>query len=212
LPDWALPSGARRDRQRQKPAQQQEEFPQGLARDAMLPTIQELRQKIGRGLSQFILGKYVGGGEPERLDPTQLAVIFQKFTDIGNGIDRLRRASAAVGSARYTAICRELNLASDSIDDIPTRDALQRLLVRVEAEAVGKNGNGAHSARRIGDARGRLLQAARQVAEKTGKRLADIIADASEGKLSLEGLRDLADADVPLVSAAMARISNGGHL
>ena len=178
----------------------------------MLATIQELRRKIGRGLSQFTLDKYAGGAEPERLDPTQLAVIFQKFTDIGNGIDRLRRASAAVGGARYTAICRELNLASDSIDDIPTRDALQRLLARVEAEAAGPNGNGAHSARSIGDARGRLLQAARQMAEKTGKRLADIIADASEGKLSLEALRDLTDADVPIVSAAMARISNGGHL
>ena len=91
-------------------------------------------------------------------------------------------------------------------------DALQRLLARVEAEAAGPNGNGAHSARSIGDARGRLLQAARQMAEKTGKRLADIIADASEEKLSLEALRDLTDADVPLVSAAMARISNGGYL
>jgi len=85
-------------------------------------------------------------------------------------------------------------------------------VVVVEAEAVGQNGNGAHSARSIGDARGRLLQAARQMAEKTGRRVANIIADASEGKLSLEGLRDLTDADVTLVSAAMARISNGGSL
>jgi hypothetical protein len=141
-----------------------------------------------------------------------LAVIFQKLTDIGNGIDRLRRASAAVGGARYTAICRELSLASDSIDDIPNRDALQRLLARVEAETAVRNGRGTASARSIGDARGRLLQAARQMAEKTGRRLADIIADASEGKLSLEGLRDLTDADVPLALATMARISNGGHL
>src|SRR2546425_8088975 len=46
------------------------------------------------------LDKYAGGAEPERLDPAQLAVIFQKFTNIGNGIDRLRRASAALGGAR----------------------------------------------------------------------------------------------------------------
>jgi hypothetical protein len=176
----------------------------------MLAKIRELRQKAGRSLAQFIVDKYAGGTEPERLDPAQRTIVFQKLTDIGNGVDRLRRATAAVGDARYTAICRELNLASEAIDDIPTRDALQRLLARVEAEAAGRNGNGAHSTRSIGDARGRLLQAARQRAEKTGKRLADIIADASEGKLSLEGLRDLTDADVPLVSATMARISNGG--
>ena len=81
-----------------------------------------------------------------------------------------------------------------------------------KAEAAGSNGNGAHSTQSIGDARGRLLQAARQMAEKTGKRLGEIIAEASEGKLSLEGLRDLTDADVPRVSAAMSRISKGGDL
>ena len=62
------------------------------------------------------------------------------------------------------------------------------------------------------DARGRLLQAARKLAEKTGKRLADIIAEASDGKLSLDGLRDLTDADVPLVSAATSRMAEGGDL
>ena len=50
------------------------------------------------------------------------------------------------------------------------------------------------------------------MAERTGKRLADIIAAASGGKLSLEGLRDLTDADGPLVSAATSRITEGGDL
>jgi hypothetical protein len=102
-----------------------------------------------------------------------------------------------------------LNFASESINDIADRDALQRLLARVESEAAGKDGgggNGAASTRKISDARGRLLQAARQVADKTSRRLADIIAEASDGKLSLDGLRDLTDADVPLVLAAMSRM------
>jgi hypothetical protein len=210
LPDWALPSCAKRETRQRATNGAQRQAQQGESDEEMLARIRELRQKAGRGLSQFILDKYAGGTDPERLDPTQLAAIFQKFTDIGNGIDRLRRAAAAVGSARYTVICRELDLVSETVDDIPTRDALQRLIARVESEAAGRNGNGAHSTRSIGDARGRLLQAARQMAEKTGKRLADIIANASEGKLSLEALRDLTDADVPLVSATMARISNGG--
>ena len=75
------------------------------------------------------------------------------------------------------------------------------------------NGNGRSPAKgRIGDARGRLLQAARRLAEKNGKRFADVIADASDGKLSLDGLRDLTDADVGLVSAATARMAEGGDL
>ncbi len=186
---------------------------QSVSQEAMLAKIRNLRQKVGHGLSLFALKKYAGGGEPETLGHAALTTIFQKLTDIGNGIDRLRRAAAAVGDARYSIICRELNCASESINDIPDRDALQRLLTRVEAEAAGKNGGGARGAstRRIGDARGLLLQAARQVADKTGRRLADIIADASDGKLSLDALRDVTDADVPLVSAAIARMGDGGH-
>ncbi|HET9217260.1 MAG TPA: hypothetical protein VFR18_09795, partial [Terriglobia bacterium] len=210
LPDWALPSNAKRETQRQTKNQVQRQSRQEVSGEEMLAKIRELREKAGRGLSQFILDKYAGGTEPERLDPARRTIVFQKLTDIGNGVDRLRRATAAVGDARYTVICRELNLASEAVDEIPSRDALQRLLARVESEAAGRNGNGAPSTRTIGDARGRLLQAARQRAEKTGKRLADIIADASEGKLSLEGLRDLTDAEAPLVSTTMARISNGG--
>jgi hypothetical protein len=101
-----------------------------------------------------------------------------------------------------------LNLASESIDDIPDRDALKLLLARVEAEAAGKNGNQAHGAQAmpIGDARGRLLQAARKMADKTGKRLADVISEASDGSLTLDGLKNLRDSDVALVSAATARM------
>jgi hypothetical protein len=175
----------------------------------MLGKIGELRHKVGDGLSRFALKTYAGGAEPETVDQATVSTVFQKLTDLGNGVDRLQRAAAAVGDARYSIICRELNLASESINDIPDRDALQRLLARAESEAAGKNGhggNGSASTRKIADARGHLLQAARQVADKTSKRLADIIAEASDGKLSLDGLKDLTDADITLVSAAMSRM------
>jgi hypothetical protein len=73
-----------------------------------------------------------------------------------------------VGEARYSAICRELNFASESVDDIPNRGALKLLLARVEAEAAQKGGNGAQGSPTIGigDARGQLLQAARKSAER----------------------------------------------
>jgi len=209
LPEWALPHDAKPGGQRRK-WHAKETSSQSVASDAVIANIQQLRQKVGRGLQRFVLDKYAAGSEPEACDDQQLTALFQKLTDIGNGIDRLRRAAAAVGNSRYAVICRELNLSSDSIDDIPNRDMLCHLLARTEADAAGANGNGVHSPRSIGDARGRLLQAARETAEKTGKRLADIIVEASEGKLSLDNLRDLTDADVPLVSAATSRISTGG--
>jgi CRISPR/Cas system type I-B associated protein Csh2 (Cas7 group RAMP superfamily) len=79
------------------------------------------------------------------------------------------------------------------------------LLELTEADAAGDAGNG-NSARNIAEARGRLLQAARKAADKTRKRLADIITEASDGKLSLDSLKNLTDADVPLVEAASSRI------
>ncbi len=202
LPEWALPQIARRPRS--------QESPQSSTRDGMLGKIRDLRQMAGKGLSRFVIEKYVAGKEPELCDDQQLMTVFRKLTDIGNGIDRLRRAATVVGSVRYSEICRELNLAGDSIDDIPTREALQVLLGRVKHAVLGTNGNCVQRKESIGNARARLLQAARAVAEKTGKRLADIIADVSEGKLSLDGLRDLTDADVPLISAITSRILNGG--
>jgi hypothetical protein len=82
----------------------------------------------------------------------------------------------------------------------------------VEAEATGRNdaGSAGRSAASIAEARGRLLQAARKAADRSRKRLADVIAEASDGKLSLEGLKNLTEADVALVRATIARIGGGG--
>ena len=144
LPDWALPSYTRRDPKRQAKSNAPQQ-PECLPREKMLSNIRELRQKIGQSLSLFLLKKYAGGVEPETVDAATLNTLFEKFTDIGNGIDRLRRAAASVGDVRYSTICRELNFASESINDIPDRDALQRLLARVEADSKGRNGNGRHA-------------------------------------------------------------------
>ncbi len=209
LPDWALPGYAQREAQRQAGRNQRTEPRQSLVRDELLAKVQELREKVGYSLSLYVLNKYAGGTEPDRIGHAKLTIVFEKLTDIGNGIDRLRRAAATVGDSRYAAICRELNLASESIDDIPDRDALKLLLARLEAEVTGKNGSHTQGAPAmpIGDARGRLLQAARKMADKTGKRLADVISEASDGRLTLDGLKNLTDSDVALVSAATARMA-----
>jgi len=208
LPEWALPGYAQRDAARQTMRDQRRGPRQSLVGDEMLAKVRELREKVGHSLSLFVLKKYAGGEEPEKVGHAKLTMVFEKLSDLGNGIDRLRRAAVAVGDARYSIICRELNFPSESIDDIADRDALKLLLARVEREAAAKNGNSTPGtpAAAISDARGRLLQAARKTADRTGKRLAVVIVEASDGKLSLDGLRNLTDADVPLVSAATARI------
>jgi hypothetical protein len=61
--------------------------------------------------------------------------VLEKLTDIAKGIDRLRKAAAAIGEQRYAAICSEMDFASESFDDIPDRHALKTLLARVEVEA-----------------------------------------------------------------------------
>jgi len=208
LPDWALPGYAQREAQRQTARNQRNEPRQSLVRDEMLAKVQELREKVGYSLWLYVLNKYAGGAEPDKVGHAKLTTVFEKLTDIGNGIDRLRRATAIVGDARYSIICRELNCASESIDDIPDRDALKLLLGRVETEAAAKNGNHAHdtAAIPIADARGRLLQVARKMAERTGKRLAEVISEASDSRLTLDGLKNLTDSDVTLVTAATARM------
>ncbi|MFN9431735.1 MAG: hypothetical protein ACK6DX_16520, partial [Acidobacteriota bacterium] len=104
--------------------------------------------------------------------------------------------------------CQELNLPSDAIDDIPDRDTLRSLLERVESRAKSGMPEPAanQSAGKIADARGRLLQAARKCADRTRKRLADVIEEATIGTLTLESLKDLTDANLPIVEAAIARL------
>ena len=205
LPDWALPGYAKREAQRQAANRRAGQPRQSLVQQEMLAKIQELCGKVGHSLSRFVLSKYGGVSEPGKVGFAKLTVVFEKLTDIANGIDRVRKVAAVIGEQRYAAICHEMNFASDSIDDIPDRDGLKTLLGRVEAEAGGSSSS-ATSGVSIAEARGRLLQAARKAADKTRKRLADIIAEASDGKLSLDSLKNLMDTDVPLVEAALTRI------
>src|SRR6266545_3012812 len=129
LPDWALPSYARPEtRPHRTPAGQPR---QSLVRAEMLAKIRELCDKVGHSLSLFVLNKYAGVVDPEKVGFAKVTAVFERLTDIGNGIDRLKRAVAVIGESRYSAICRELNFASESIDDIPNRDALKTLLTRI---------------------------------------------------------------------------------
>ena len=214
LPDWALPGSAQRQAERAGKRNRPGQPRQGLVQQETLAKVRELCGKVGHGLSLFVLKKYAGVTDPGKLGFAKLTGALQKLTDISNGVDRLRRAAAVIGDTRYSTVCREIGLASKAIDDIPDRDALKTLLARVEEEATERNGAGSPggSAASIAEARGRLLQAARKAADRSRKRLADVIAEASGGRLSLEGLKNLTEADVAMVTAATARVGGGGDV
>lgn len=210
LPDWALPGCSKRQSQPSGPQISGLRQPRsGLVREETLARVKQLCETVGFGLAKFALQKFAGTTEAEKIGFAKLATVLDKLSDIAKGIERLRTAGNSIGEARYAAICRELNLASESIDDIPDRQTLQQLLQKAEAEAGGTPTQPSHLAgtrASIEDARGRLLQVARRVADACGRRLADVISDASGGKVSLDSLKSLTDSDAPTVESAIQQL------
>ncbi len=216
LPDWAIPAHTRPPAQPQSrpqsvgPAQPR----QGLIQQEMLAKVKQLCETVGFGLSKFALQKYGGVTDASKLGFAKLTVVFEKLTDLANGIERLRAASAKLLDGRYAAICRELNFASDSLDDIPDRDRLCALLKRIEAEAAAATpGANQHQPNGlIGELRGKLLQAARKVADggRAGwpTKFGDVIAQATDGKVTLEQLKNLTESDAPTLEAALNKIAS----
>lgn len=116
---------------------------------------------------------------------------------------------------RYSALCRELNLASESVDDIPDRTVLRQLVETLEAEASQQTGtskvsptSGAQSGREkdLSELRGRLLQEATRVSGETKRTLAEVINQAAKGAFSLATLKTLGVADVGKVQAALTEL------
>ena len=208
LPDWAVPGHCKQ--QSQPPTAKASGVRQprsGLVREETVARVKQLCESVGFGLAKFAVQKYGGTTEPERVGFAKLTTVLDKLTDIAKGIERLRTASNEIGEARYAAICRQLSLASESIDDIPDRQTLQKLVLKVEAEAGGTSAQSSPSTgASIEDARGRLLQVARKVADGSSRRLADVIADASAG-MSLDHLKSLTDSDVPVVESAILQLT-----
>ena len=178
----------------------------------MLAKVKQLCETVGFGLSKFALQKYGGVTDASKIGFAKLTMVFDKLTDLANGIERLRTASGKLAEGRYATICRELNFASDSLDDIPDRDGLCALLKRVEAEAAtAMRGATQHQANgSIGELRGKLLQAARKVADggRAGwpTKFGDVIAQATDGKVTLEQLKNLTESDAPTLEAALSKL------
>src|SRR6266851_5364086 len=148
LPDWARPKrpenhgGNRPNGKHQANGQQQtgtngaaRKGRGGLYRDELLGQVRALCGTVGFSLSRGVLQAVAKVEDPDKIrDMAKLTAAFEKLQDMARGVERLRTAVTKAGGQRYSALCSELNLASESIDDIPDRTVLRRLVETLESE------------------------------------------------------------------------------
>ncbi len=231
LPDWALPKRQQRggrssaNDKHQSNGQQQTGTNNaarngrgGLYRDELLGQVRALCGTVGFSLSKGVLRAVAKVEDPGKLrDMAKLTAAFEKLQDMARGVERLRAAVTKAGDQRYSAVCRELNLASESIDDIPDRTVLRRLVETLEGDSrptqssngmsTGAAGNGNQSgAASLSELRGRLLHEANRVSSAARRPLADVINEAAKGTFNFATLKTLGDADIGKVLAALTEL------
>jgi len=135
LPDWAIPKQSRNGKP--KPGTNGSgNHRHNLYRDELVAEIRKLSDQIGVSLSREVLGRFTGADDVERVrDIAKLTMVMERMEDLSRGVVRLKRAIEIVGEEPYRQLCAELNLPGDSIDDIPTREVLKRLVERMETFA-----------------------------------------------------------------------------
>jgi hypothetical protein len=205
LPEWARP----------KPTSRPPATPNRTAKRSngaygkeLIQAVRDLADKVGFSLTAEAVHRFTGKQSLDQVtDPAKLTLLMDKLDDLSRGVRRLAAATESAGQAAYDALCTELNLPSNCVDDIPSREVLRQLVERMEAAAHGGASNGATPATvRIGELRGRLLQEARRVSQKTRRGLAEIVAAASDGAITLANIAELTDADAPEIEAAIVRM------
>jgi len=234
LPDWARPK-TQQPRKQGGSAEQQTSSPQhkqngngtprngrgGLYRDELLGQVKALCGTVGFSLAGTVLKTVANVDAPEKVrDMAKLTMIFEKLQDLARGVERWRAAVAKAGEQRYSILCREMNLASESIDDIPDRATLRQVLQILEAEAAvnesrptqhsgGAPGNApANGQSDLGELRGRLLREAARVSGAMNRTLGDVIQEAAKGAFTLATLRTLGDSDASKVEAALRELEH----
>jgi hypothetical protein len=230
LPEWARPQRRRSGQKFENAKHRANGQPQsgkngagkngkgGLYRGEVLEQVKVLCDIVGFSLSKSVLQAVAKVEDPEKItDMVKLTAAFEKLQDTERGVERLRAAVAKAGDRRYAALCQELNLASDAIDDIPDRMVLRRLVETLESEVNraqtsngGDNAAGseaqADGAAVLSDLRGRLLQKASRVSGATRRTLAQVINEAANGAFKFANLKDLGAEDVGKVRDALAAL------
>jgi hypothetical protein len=204
LPEWARPKRASR-----APAAAigTAKRSNGAYGKELMEAVRDLAEEVGFSLTAEAVRRFTGKQSLDQVtDPAKLTLLMDKLDDLARGVRRLATASESAGQAAYDALCTEMNLPRNCVDDIPSREVLRQLVERMEAAVQGDRANGTASAVRIGDLRGRFLQEARRVSQKTRRGLAEVVAAASGGAITLARIPELTDADAPEVEAAITRM------
>lgn len=235
LPDWALPKrksngGTPGDTTLPKGSGVQPPRSVSLDVAEIRQRVRGLSGQVGFSLARSLTIAIVGGETAEGVqDVGALAMLAAKLEDTVRGIERLRAATAIVGQAKCSEVCRTLNFPGDSLDDIPDRAALRQLIEALEKEAgatpmrqedrdgsgqaigggQGTGGPGRSDQsfappemKNLGEARGKLLREAQRVARLKGLKLAEVIDRAAKGAFRFTDLQKLTPNAVPAIRAA----------
>lgn len=234
LPDWALPK--RKLSGNKVGGSAGQTIPKGqpsqstpLDGAALKERVRALHGQVGFSLARSLT---IAIARSESADGVKdigvLATLVAKLEDTVRGVERLRAATAVVGQAKCSEICRALNFPGDSLDDVPDRAALRQLIEALEKEAgvtpmrqqqheagdaqrygqdSGGRGQyprrfGPRELKSLGDARGRLLREANRVARLKGLKLPEVVDGAAKGAFRFADLQRLTPDAVPAIRAA----------
>ena len=232
LPDWALPHAQRVAKQGGSASRRDASLPpkqngkgtgkkdrDGLYRVELLGQVKAVCAAVGFSLARSVLRAVADVDDPTKIrDMAKLTMVLEKLQDLARGVERLNASFAKIGKDRYSSLCREMGLASDSIDDIPDRETLRRLLQTLKAElgwdqtktAKDNRSVDAHARAQDGSdlstLRGRLLREAARVTGATNRTLGDVIQEAATGAFNLATLKALGAADIGKVEAALHKL------
>jgi hypothetical protein len=162
-----------------------------LYRDELLTQVRSLSDTVGFSLARSVLKAVASVDDASKIrDMAKLTMVFEKLEDLVRGVERLRTSIERCGARRCSALCRELNPAGDSLDDVPDRATLRRLVQTLEAEAASNHSSeSTKGAVDLGKLRGLLLQEAARVRCATNRTLGEVIQEAADGAFTLATLK-----------------------
>ena len=97
-----------------------------------------LCEQVGFGLARSVMRSIAAVENSDEIqDAGMLSAVAMKLEDTLRGVERLRAATAVVGQANFSQLCRDMNLAGDCLDDIPDRRTLRQLIEALERTAGG---------------------------------------------------------------------------
>jgi hypothetical protein len=177
--------------------------PEGGVLAHLRAQVKLLCEQVGFGLAKSVMESIAATEKTDEITDTgMLVAVASKLEDTLRGVERLKATTDVVGQARFSDLCRELNLPGDCLDDIPHRRVLRRLIDILEAERgatpIPLNGNGrshapaggsgAKHAKELGTARATLIREAQRVARLRNMKLPDVVDRAAKGSFRFSGL------------------------